>query len=124
MNQNLMSCPACGSDKCLWGKLELSDPDAYFSGHFYPSYIRKASLFSFSNPGVPIADDEKIYACYSCGHLWSRLNLEKYKSVLERSKWKGGVQVVPRPRKPYFSWVSSAIIGALLLFILFLNFNT
>lgn len=66
----------------------------------------------------------KIYACYSCGHLWSTLNLDKYKAVLEKAGWKGGAQVAPPPSKPYFSWLASAAIAALILYIFFLKLST
>ena len=124
MNEdNSVKCPSCDSEHCLWGKLERNDPDDYFSGKFYPSYIKKPGLFRIPIPGIDLAENTKIYACYECGHLWSTLNLEQYKSVIVKAGWEGGRQISPAPRKPYASWISSFIIGGLILFIAFLEYQ-
>ncbi len=118
-----LTCPNCKSTRCLIGCLDASSVDTNFDGKFYPSYI-KVPFLALERPNVILEKNDKFKACTDCGHLWSSVNPELLKQSLDKCDWDGKPQIRPDESKSYFSLISSAIIAAMLLFIVFLNYNT
>ena len=117
-------CPKCSSNKCVHGVMESSDPDFSFEGAFYPLYIKKKTFFTIRMPKVKIKYPQKFFGCYNCGHLWSTLDLDKFRKVIEKAEWKGGEQIEPPPEKSYFWYISFLIFAALAGSAIFFKYNT
>lgn len=119
MSEERIQCPSCSSTKCLYGDLRPNDQDYSFDGRFYPLHIEKKSFWRLSSPSVRIPKGEKFWACSDCGHLWSKIDLGKFQSVLKSNEWDGSIQKEPPAAKPYVMWFFSLIIFLLLAIIAF-----
>lgn len=118
-----ITCPSCKSTRCLIGRLDTLGVDTNFDGKFYPSHI-KVPFLAWERPNVVLEKHDEFKACTECGHLWSSVNPDELKESLEKCDWDGKPQIKPAERKSYFGVISSAIIAALLLIIVFFNYTT
>lgn len=114
-----ITCPNCGSKKCLYGKVKPWDSDDVFRGIFCPSHIKEHGWITLDIPKVALEDKEKFFGCYECGHLWSKLKLNQFQQVIEECNWQGGVQKPPKSRRSYFwiiSWLMFCGLGVSILY--------
>ena len=124
ISKNNIPCPNCRSNTCVLGKLDPSNSDLTFEGEFYPAYIKPKSFWSIIDTRVNLESEKGFYACYSCGHLWSKINKDKLKSVLENLECNGDIQIIPKQKPPIFDWFIYGVLISLVLLIFFLKLNT
>jgi ssDNA-binding Zn-finger/Zn-ribbon topoisomerase 1 len=122
MRDEIIKCPCCDSEACLYGELQRCDSEYPNVYSFFPSHIKMATFWTLSSPHIRLEKSSVFYGCPDCGHLWSKLRVKQYKKLLERCEWKGGKQVEPPPTKPYIMWFLSLVIAILLASILFFKF--
>jgi len=113
-----ITCPQCGSEKCLLGRLEPNDSDTNYDGKFYPLYIQQSWLIT-QHLCIEIQEHDSFKACTECGHLWSSVNPVIFRKRLEKHNWNGQKQIKPPKRRSYFGIVSFSIILTFILAILY-----
>ena len=123
MVEELVKCPCCGSEACLYGELETDDRDNQYVYTFYPLHIKKKTFWTIFRASVKLEKGSIFYGCPDCGHLWSKLRVEQYKKLIEHCGWQGGKQVEPPPNKPYVMWFVLAVIGILIAAIAFFKLS-
>ena len=123
-SENNITCPKCKSITCVLGKLEPSDSDTQFNGCFYPLHIKQKSFFKIFSTCVKFEHNNDFYACYTCGHFWGEIKVNNLQKVLEKLEWRGELQIPPNKPRPILEWFLSAVIGALVIWIIYLNIMT
>lgn len=122
--QNKVTCPACRSPNCLFGSLESGNADIRSTGMFYPANIGKKSLISLFPPKVHTIENGVFWACYDCGLLWSKLNLEQFKETLKKQNWEVGKVQSSAIRPAYITVFLKVAIAVIVLLAMYIANNS
>ena len=121
-SENNIPCPKCNSITAVLGKLEPNDSERQFDGKFYPLYIKPNSFYSMFSARVNLDNNNDFYACYSCGHLWGQVNINKLQEVLEKYQWNGELQTPPKKPHPILEWLLYGVAFSIVLFVAYIGF--
>ena len=73
------SCPQCGHGTVLGGK--CLDWHLASATRFEPDGLRRLQIFRLRSSGVPL--QQQFCVCVACGLVWSALNLEDLRTLIE-----------------------------------------
>jgi predicted RNA-binding Zn-ribbon protein involved in translation (DUF1610 family) len=73
------SCPACGSELVVKGKVIEGGSETGWGQKFFPSGLRFLSL----KRSVRLLDNQVFQACTQCGHVWSTLDATDLRELIE-----------------------------------------
>jgi hypothetical protein len=81
----LRACPACGATTLVDGGIRSDRDESGRAERFYPKGLRLLTL----RHSVGLNGRHPFRACLSCGHLWSALDAEALRDLMEASGVKG-----------------------------------
>lgn len=81
----LRACPACGSTTLVDGGIYSNRNDDGRAERFFPKGLRLLAL----RHSVGLNGRHPFRACLSCGHLWSALDAEALRELMEANGVKG-----------------------------------
>jgi hypothetical protein len=87
-----LTCPSCASAVVVAGRLLPSGGDDGWVTRFYPKGIRFLTL----SKSVPLSNGQLFYACTDCGHVWSKVDAQDLRELLEKSGDEGTLAKLAR----------------------------
>ncbi len=112
--EKIVTCPACGSDKCARGLVhsDQPEPEDRYKNKFYLLDINFIVLW----PSISLKTRRQFEACTSCGLVWNRIETEELKKLLGERGIKEGKVPIRKPRiLHYIAWVSVLVFVAMVL---------